>query len=388
MSKLLKLASLIPMDELEEAAKQQIYEALDKEFLIKLAVMPDCHAGYDLPIGGVALLDKVVSPSYVGYDIGCGMCFFETEIIASDLTLGMRQNIWNEIKVRVPNGEGGERARPKEYKQFPNTSGSKELSQKVQAKIESQLGTLGGGNHFIEIGENSSGHVCVTIHSGSRNPGHSVGGHFMVLATKEDTDLPEGFLHLHSGFGQAYLTDMNFMLEFALANRRDMMKTVLDVLGITDSHGPSFDKILDEGMINENHNHAVIWRDGESVLHRKGATPAMDGQFGIIPGNMRDGVYLTVGLGNPDYLYSASHGAGRAMSRKKAKSTISRDVFVEQMDGIISSTSNAMLDEAPDAYKDIAYVIKLQEGVVVRVLDYIKPIINVKGEGRPKPWEK
>jgi tRNA-splicing ligase RtcB len=130
-------------------------------------------------------------------------------------------------------------------------------------------------------------------------------------------------------------------------------------------------------MINENHNHAIITEDG--VLHRKGATPADKGQIGVIPGNMKDGVYVTVGLGNEEYLSSASHGAGRRFSRRKAKETISISDFENDMKGIVCKVDNGTLDESPSAYKDINMVIERQEGIVIEVVDYLKPLVNIKG---------
>jgi tRNA-splicing ligase RtcB len=131
-------------------------------------------------------------------------------------------------------------------------------------------------------------------------------------------------------------------------------------------------------MVNENHNHAIVDPDG-LVLHRKGATPAEEGQIGIIPGSMKAGVYITEGLGNPHYLNSASHGAGRKLARKAAKKKITMERFRKQMDGIVAKVTHDTKDEAPDAYKNLDNVIKEQEGIVIKTIDYAKPLINVKG---------
>lgn len=212
------------------------------------------------------------------------------------------------------------------------------------------------------------GKLSITIHSGSRNPGHSVGGFYMQVSRNEDKKLPNGFLDLYGQIGQSYIADMEFMLEYALANRALMMTNVMKILGL---------RMQDYSMINENHNHAITI--GADVLHRKGATPADKDQLGVIPGNMRDGVYITRGLGNEEYLSSASHGAGRRLSRTKAKETLSYDTFVSQMEGIVGVVNKKTLDEAPDAYKDINLVIERQSGVVVDIIDFIKPCINIKG---------
>lgn len=351
------------MEHLEQEAQQQIYRELAREFLKKLAIMPDCHTGYTLPIGGVALLDGVISPEYVGYDIGCGMCCVVTNADAN-MVKNDEQDIFDEIYRQIPVGFNcGD---TKEYPVFQSASGDKNLNDKVNAKLNIQLGTLGSGNHFIEIGENTKGKLAITIHSGSRNIGHSVASYYMKLSKTVDTDLPAGFLDISSIYGHQYLQDMNFCLDYALANRREMLKMVSRILQL-----PAM------GFINENHNHAIVTPDG--VLHRKGATPADVGQLGVIPGNMRDGVYITTGLGNEEYLSSASHGAGRTMSRKKAKENINLDDFVKVMRGIKGKIDLGTLDEAPMAYKNLHDVIDAQKGIVVDVVDHIKPLINIKG---------
>jgi len=373
--KLDKLRSLIPIYELEQEAQQQVYNALALNFLIKLAVMPDCHTGYTLPIGGVALLDNVISPEYVGYDIGCGMCYITTRLLANKFFKNEKKKItlFNEIYNRIPVGFNS-RENSLSYNKFPNASGSQELADKVNSKLYIQLGTLGGGNHFIEIGVNKEGYITITIHSGSRNIGHSIASYYMKLSTIVDIHLPKGFLDLSSECGQQYLNDMNFALDYALENRKVMMKEVLSLFGY-NSH--EINTLIHTHMVNENHNHAIV--NNNEVLHRKGATPAEKGQIGIIPGSMKSGVYVTEGLGNEEYLSSSSHGAGRKMSRKKAKDAITMDRFKKQMHGIIAKIEKATLDEAPDAYKDVSKVIKSQEGIVIKTIDHSTPLINVKG---------
>lgn len=372
-----KLRSLIPIYELEIEAQNQIYDALKLDFLIKLAVMPDCHTGYSLPIGGVALLDSVISPGYVGYDIGCGMCYIVTDFIAADFFRRERRKmqVFEEIYEKVPVGfTWWDEGKGLPYDEFKSASGDKELNKKVASRLYVQLGTLGGGNHFIELGENREGFLAVTIHSGSRNMGHSIASRYMKLSKNVDKMLPNGFLDLYSDTGQEYLHDMNFALDYALANRKIMMQAVLSILGIRPHE---ISRLINHKMVNENHNHAIL--DGSRVLHRKGATPAEEGQIGIIPGSMKAGVYVTEGLGNEEYLSSASHGAGRKMSRKKAKNAITMERFRTQMDGIIAKVTHETKDEAPDAYKNLHKVIEGQEGIVIKTVDFVEPLINVKG---------
>ncbi len=373
MTNLEKLKTLIPIEEIEQSAQQQIYANLEFDFLKKLVIMPDVHMGYTLPIGGVALLDNVISPEYIGFDQGCGMCCIITDIPVKSLKQKKKEEIFKELYKVIPVGVGISKTKYKESEEFKSASGDRDLNNKVNAKLNSQKGSLGGGNHFIEIGGNKDDFVAITIHSGSRNPGHSVASYYMKVSKTNDEDLPKGFLHLNSDLGQAFLYDLNFMLQYALNNRKYMMIDVLKVLGYKEPKIKSFIK----NMINENHNHGVIRDDG--VLHRKGATPAEKDTLGVIPGTMKSGVYITKGLGNEEYLSSASHGAGRKMSRTKAKKMIKLSDHENWMEGIIAKVTKSTIDESHGAYKNLKNVIKAQEGIVIDVIDYIKPIINVKG---------
>lgn len=355
-----KLKSLIPLQEIEQSALDQIDEVLKLPMLKKLAIMPDVHAGYDLCIGGVALLDGHISPSFVGYDIGCGMSFIETEILLGDF-YNLRKETFNAIYSLIPVGFNLHESEGNEYPTFKSALGDKKLDDKVNAKLHKSLGTLGGGNHFIEIGYNRKNKICVTIHSGSRNIGHSIATAYMKIGGILDIKTTEGF---------RYFEDMNFALEYALRNRLIMMRNITCILGI------SWESVA-HTFINENHNHAIYTDDG--ILHRKGATSADEGQIGIIPANMRDGVYITKGLGNKEYLSSASHGAGRRYSRTKAKKEIHIDDFTHSMRGIVAKVDCTTLDESPFAYKNIDTVIKYQEGIVLNVIDKITPLVNVKG---------
>lgn len=362
MPKLEKLFSLLPLEEIEHSALQQIYDVLALPMLKKLAIMPDVHAGYDLPIGGVALLDGYVSPSFTGYDLGCGVCHIALDMPYNDLP-DLRK-LYDQIHETIPTGFASHAKASTGYPIFNSDVLDKSTVARVRDKVATQLGTLGGGNHFIEIGSNKYGKAAVTIHSGSRNVGHTIGGAYMKMGRMFELD---------SALGQSYLKDMNYALEWALENRLQMMRAILTAIN------PKFnvESIL-KNIINENHNHAVVTPEG--VLHRKGATPADKDQLGIIPANMRDGVYLTRGLGNETFLSSASHGCGRVMGRKEAKRKLDYDTFVKQMDGIVSSTSIDVLDEAPDAYKEVGYVLKAQEGITVEVIDFIKPLLNIKAQ--------
>jgi tRNA-splicing ligase RtcB (3'-phosphate/5'-hydroxy nucleic acid ligase) len=362
-----KFVSLLGMDELDYNCFDQIDNMLRLPFLKKYALMPDAHVGYTCPIGSVILLDNVVSPSLVSYDIGCGMgCdIFNTNI---SYIFGYEDGILDELYHRIPVGFNS-RDDGLDYSLFRSSSEDKKLNKKVNDRLFVQMGTLGGGNHFIEMGSNREGNLSITIHSGSRNAGHSVASYWMKLSKNVDKHLPNGFLDLNGEYGQAYLDDMNFMMDYALMNRTRMMGIVINVLGLYPKD------ILTS--INETHNHAIVTDDG--VLHRKGATPADKGQLGVIPGNMTDGVFITRGLGNEEYLCSASHGAGRKFSRKRAKELIDFEQVKEEMRGITCRLKKGQIDESRGAYKDINMVIERQEGIVVDVVDHITPVISMKG---------
>lgn len=353
-----RLRLTIPLEQIEGGAREQIDRALALPCLKVLAIMPDVHVGYDLPIGGVALLDGHIWPGAVGYDIGCGMCHVLTEKTLAELP-DLHQ-VYNRILQMVPVGfETHKKKAP--FARFPNASGDNKLKDVVLEKAPIQLGTLGGGNHFIEIGVNPYGIVGVTLHSGSRHPGGQIGDWYMKKT--------KGPVPMDSAIAQAYARDMEWALSFALENRAAMMRSCLTALGLGED--------LMQGMINENHNHAEFTPAG--VLHRKGATPAENGQLGIIPANMRDGVWITRGLGNEFFLRSASHGAGRTMSRNKARQAIDYRSFMAQMQGIVAPVEPRLLDEAPDAYKKIDDVLKAQDGVLVDVIDHFRPVLVVKG---------
>ncbi len=360
-----KLKTLIPLELLEEEAVKQIENNLKVPFLKKLVILPDCHSGYDLPVGAAALLESYVSPSYVGVDIGCGMCTVKTPIMANDLTEKEKKNIFNLVYEKIPVGFE-RRKTPLHYQKFYSASGDKNLEKEANKIINISLGTLGGGNHFIEFGKSQkNGHLYITIHSGSRHLGKLIADFYVKRGR---------FLAIDSEDGLNYWEDMTFAIEYALANRKTMMEIILkEILNLSEAEYKETMKTF----VNESHNFAEKTEEG--ILHRKGATSAYKGQIGIIPANMRDGVYITEGLGNWEYLSSASHGAGRKMSRRQAKRKITRQEFEEAMKGIIALTSKKIIDEAPMAYKDIDLVIKYQEGKVIKVIDKLYPVINIKG---------
>ena len=236
-----------------------------------------------------------------------------------------------------------------------------------------QLGTLGGGNHFIEIGYDNFSKVWITVHSGSRNIGNVTGGYHMGV-TSGTGKAKEGNYGLPANTPEAknYMRDHDFCTAFALENRNQIARAVEKCI----SHYCR-GTLQPIGLINRTHNHVIYDRVKNIYIHRKGATHAEHGMLGVVPGNMRDGVFIVEGKGNPDSLYSSSHGAGRKMSRSKAK-TLDMGMFKEHMAGITANVSESTLDESPAAYKNIFEVMESQRDLVT-VVNHIKPIINVKG---------
>jgi tRNA-splicing ligase RtcB len=363
-----KLKLTVPWESIELKAQQQIIRVLAMPKLERLAIMPDVHPGYDLCIGGVALLRGVVSPSFVGYDIGCGMCHVNIGATLKELRLDSmdsRKKLFERIQETIPAGIG-KTAKVESGFTFTPACGDAGLGRKVKPLVDTQFSTLGGGNHFLEIGVNAKGQVGVTIHSGSRRAGYEIASWYM----RKGRTLP-----LDGDLGRAYIEDMNWALSFALANRRAMMQRTLSIMKLKHLEN----KLMSpDVLINENHNHAVPAGEG-MMLHRKGATPAEKGQPGIIPANQRDGVWITRGLGNEEFLSSASHGAGRKLSRAEAKNAGTVSKLEKNMAGVVCRTDKGVLDEAPWVYKNIDDVLSAQEGVLVEVTDHFKPVIVLKG---------
>lgn len=354
--------------DIEHSALDQFYSAMRLEYSIRGALMPDAHTGYTLPIGAVVATDGMIMPSWVGYDIGCGMCAVPTSFSQRDIS-SHAEEIFTTIYRSIPTGSNHNRADSHwDQRHLPRTRILEQIFNKNGLK---QLGSLGSGNHFIEIGADETRTIWIIIHSGSRNLGHSVATHYMKLAAGGKAREGHFGFSLCSQEGRDYFKDLNFCLEFALANRYEMIRRVVRDIqnwceGEADWHR----------LINRNHNHAEN-KEG-LLIHRKGATHAEAGMLGVIPGNMRDGSFIVEGKGNPEALWSSSHGAGRIMSRKAAKRQIKMKQFSDSMYGIIAKVDHHTLDEAPFAYKNIDEVMELQKDLV-KILHRVRPMINIKG---------
>jgi tRNA-splicing ligase RtcB len=352
-----------------------------------IALMPDAHVGYGMPIGGVVATRDVVIPNAVGVDIGCGVCTVQTSI--RKLTVPELKKLTAKIKSTIPLGF-------KHLKQPKPESLMPELLSAISAKTypvifrefekgRHQLGTLGGGNHFIEIQKDHEGYIWLMIHSGSRNIGYQVARHYNRLAA--DFNKNHGnrvppkwqldYLPTDSKNGENYLREMDFCVRFASASRKDMMNTVGKIINDFDP-GASFTPLLDIA-----HNYAVEEHHfGEKVMvHRKGATLAAKGTTGIIPGSQGSSSFIVRGLGHEESFHSCSHGAGRKLGRKQAQKRLDLKEEIAKLEsrGIVHSIRHKKdLDEAAGAYKDIDEVMDSQQDLV-EVVTRLQPLAVVKG---------
>lgn len=357
---------------LEPEALEQFESAMSQPFAVKGALMPDAHAGYSLPIGAVVATDGIIIPAWVGYDIGCGMCAIPTTFKRGDIEINAKA-IFDVIYKVIPVGFAhNQKDSVWNYAEIPRTEIAETIFNKNGLK---QLGSLGSGNHFIEIGYDETNVVWIIVHSGSRGVGHSVATHYMKLASGDGKAREDHFgFFTNMEHGLNYIIDMNFCLAFALENRKQILLKVAKVLNsICENRGHLCDI---ENLINRNHNHAEL-KDG-LWIHRKGATHAEAGMMGVIPGNMRDGSFIIEGKGSPDALWSSSHGAGRVLGRKAAQRSLSVEQFSETMKGIVAKVDVETLDESPFAYKNIFDVMR-QQSDMVNIKHHIKPLINIKG---------
>jgi len=358
--------------DVEKEALDQFYSAMGNDFSVTGVMLPDAHTGYTLPIGAVVGTTRIVLPSWVGYDIGCGMCAVATGLQAEHL-LPFVDSIYRQIYDRVPTGFN-HHSHANNW-DHSNLEKSDILQQIFRKKGLLQLGTLGSGNHFIEIGFDEAHQIWLIVHSGSRGTGHAVATHYMKQASG-DCKAREG----HYGFdvdsknGRSYIIDMDFCLAYALENRKRMIAVILDIIEQT-LPGQPLAALDPSSLINRTHNH-VEHRHG-MWIHRKGATQAEDGMRGVIPGNMRDGSFIVEGLGNRDSLWSSSHGAGRVLGRRKARQQLSLEQFRKSMAGIKAKVTTGTLDESPFAYKDIFQIMDSQ-AKMVKILHHVRPIINIK----------
>ncbi len=354
---------------LDEAAVQQMRVACELPVSFAGALMPDAHVGYGLPIGGVLAARNAVIPYAVGVDIACRM-----KLSVYDLPVSLleddEERLASVLALETQFGVGAVFRKPREHDVMDHDWNVSPITRQNKDKAWTQLGTSGSGNHFVEygvlsldapaLGLESGRYLALLSHSGSRGTGASVAEHYSKLAKKMHPELPENqrnlaWLDLNTEEGQEYWAAMELMGEYAAANHACIHRHIAARLGAQ--------LLLDV----ENH-HNFAWKEihqGEEVIvHRKGATPAGSGVLGIIPGSMGAPGYIVRGRGNPQSLYSASHGAGRRMSRTKAFETITWEQTHAWLKERRVKLISAGLDESPLAYKDIAEVMAAQSDLV------------------------
>jgi tRNA-splicing ligase RtcB len=391
------------LDDIESGALDQAIHLSQLPFIFKhVAIMPDSHQGYGMPIGGVIALDNVVIPNAVGVDIGCGMRAVKTCLKADEVSQETLKSIVYEIKKVVPVGKNHQTEKQDEQLIPDNFFPYCPIVHEQWESIQYQLGTLGGGNHFIEIQKDENGYIWIMLHSGSRNIGKRVADHYNKIAIElnkkwhsaVDPSYQLAFLPLNSDEGQAYMNEMNWCVKFAEANRALMMKRIKEVL--LNHHYPvTFDRATpyvvlqwvytwNENEIDIAHNYAALENHfGKNVMvHRKGATRVRLDEIGIIPGSQGTNSYIVKGLGNPQSFMSCSHGAGRAMSRTAAKDVLSleeQQKILNEQNIIHDMNTIGSLDEAPGAYKDIDVVMENQKDLV-EIVTKLTPLAVIKGD--------
>ena len=381
---------------LEDNAFEQVINLFKHPVIKHIAIMPDCHMGYGMPIGGVIAVENAVIPNAVGVDIGCGMRFMETDLNVKDITKKKLGELLGEIRKVVPVGfahhKEPQRGRDRKNEQgfdFDMDLGHSILPViiKERGAIRRQLGTLGGGNHFIELQVDENGKLCIMLHSGSRNLGFKIANYYhkkaLALNEKYYSDIPDkelAFLPIGTLEATEYISSMNYALDFAKASRGLMLTRILQCLNAMFAH-PRISFPIDihhNYAALENHKGKNYW------IHRKGAIRMRKGEIGIIPGSMGTASYIVEGLGNVNSLCSASHGAGRVMGRKEASRTLTKKEVDKAMKGIMfgrwNKTRKGTLDfgEAPQAYKDIDSVIEAEKDLV-KPIKKLRPLAVIKG---------
>jgi len=378
-------------DNIESEAIAQIMELCDQEFVKDsvIRIMPDAHAGAGCTIGTTMTISDKIVPNLVGVDIGCGMETIKLKQKEIDF-----EKLDRVIYDHIPSGFD---IRKKQHKYADNIDFNS-LACKEHVNLERarlSVGTLGGGNHFIEVNKDSKGTLYLVVHSGSRHLGKQVAEYYQELAYKDLTDVnrlkaemvkklkAEGrekeiqyeiqkirpvkiskqLAYLQGESYDNYLHDMKIVQQYAVYNRKAIVDEIINRMGLEI-----------EEQFTTIHNYI----DLDSMILRKGAISARKGERVLIPINMRDGSLICIGKGNKDWNYSAPHGAGRLMSRRKAKETISLEEFRKSMEGIYTTTvSRSTLDECALAYKPMDEIINnIQD--TVEIVDIIKPLYNFK----------
>lgn len=359
--------AIVFTNDIEPTAQQQVYDLCNLPFLKdeKIRMMPDLHAGKGCTVGTTMTITDKIVPNFVGVDIGCGMICVQIDQIKPDIDFHKLDQI---IRHNIPSGMNIRKKAHSNAKSFPFHALKTSFN---EPRARNSIGTLGGGNHFIELNEDEDGKIYLVIHSGSRNLGKQVSDAYQQIAIDLLPTRPEKtYLTKHTAYvdGQEmddYLHDLALAQQYAALNRQTMAEVILEHMGWKNVH--TFDTI---------HNYV----DLEAMILRKGAISAQNGELVIIPMNMRDGSLICRGKGNPDWNYSGPHGAGRLMSRTEAKKNVQLAAFEDAMKDVWStSVTNATIDESPFAYKPMDDIVK-HIGETVDIIRTIKPIYNFKAK--------
>jgi tRNA-splicing ligase RtcB (3'-phosphate/5'-hydroxy nucleic acid ligase) len=377
-------------EDLDEAAVRQMQNACSLPIAVRGALMPDAHVGYGLPIGGVLATENAVIPYAVGVDIACRVKLSVLDLPAGTIK-GQPERLIKAIESETRFGVGASFKRPHEHEVMDRDWSVTAITRSVRDKAWEQLGTSGSGNHFVEFGVLSlqvpelglepGEYLALLSHSGSRGAGSTVASHYSKLAMAAHPELPKELRHLAwldmaSEEGQAYWAAMELMGVYASANHAVIHHQVARHLGA-------------QVMVSVENHHNFAWREShdgrELVVHRKGATPAAEGLLGIIPGSMASPAYVVRGKGSREALESAAHGAGRVMSRRAAKESLTwsqaKRLLAERGVTLLS----AGLDEVPMVYKDIDWVMARQEDLVEPLARFEPKIVKMAPAGeRPE----
>ena len=382
--------SWLPEEQIEEGARKQISNLSELPFIFKhVAVMPDCHFGLGATVGSCIPTQGAIIPAAVGVDIGCGMIAVRTPFTRADLPDDLSE-IRKAIEHQIPlsagryNGSVKKTARPRieQLEARAEETGRLEFYNQRDKNWRRQLGSLGSGNHFIELTLDEEGRVWTFLHSGSRGIGNKLAEWHIrkarQLMEKWFIGLPDkdlAYLVQDTEEFNDYLTDLYWAQEFALLNRAEMTERILRILAHRLGDFEEQERI-------ECHHNFTQWENhfGQDILvSRKGAIEAREGQMGLIPGSMGTRSYVVRGKGNGSSFNTAPHGAGRRLSRGGARRAFTMDDFDRDMQGIEVRRSEAFLDELPGAYKDIDLVME-QSKDLVEVVHEFRQILNVKGD--------
>lgn len=374
-------------EDLEAGAVEQLNNACEIPVATQGALMPDAHRGYGLPIGGVLATKNAVIPYAVGVDIACRVKMTVLDIPVDALKTD-HERLKSALVRETSFGIGASFKKRRQHDVLDADWSVSPITMQNKDKAWTQLGTSGSGNHFVEYGHFTVDHddlgvpagtyLAILSHSGSRGTGASVCNHYSRIAMDQHTELPKylkhlAWLDLDSDAGQEYWAAMNLMGEYASANHDRIHYHMREVLGA-------------EALVDIENHHNFAWKEehfGEEVIvHRKGATPAGKGVLGIIPGSMASPTYVVRGLGHPQSLNSAAHGAGRVMSRTQAMKTLDRASWMDMMKLKGIELLSAGLDEAPMVYKDINEVMNYQADLVGPIAQFHPKMVRMAKGGR------